>query len=246
MRKVFVFLSIFFAFTLECFGASFNMPTYQTSILSVKDGYAEIPNSPNIIVGSSGVVMHTFGNGESSIIARAVVTQKSSTIAKIRFEVFSMLEQSALPLPGVTPKSGDKVILNFLYQRSLIVAPNKEIYAEIVKSFPNITFVHPDIAAADLSYEYKPNPSRDDFRRICKNNAAGLIFIALDGKGVFADCGSFKILKEFPSGKISYYELPFYTQIKNIKTAFWDFKNGQINDYNEHYKHLLGEDDNSK
>ena len=47
----------------------------------------------------------------------------------MRFEVFDALEQKALPLPGILPKSGDELVLNYLYDRSLIVAPNKEIYS---------------------------------------------------------------------------------------------------------------------
>ena len=124
MKKALLILGLFLSAAI---GAEFNMPRYETALLSVADGSGEITDSPTIAVGSSGVVMHNFGSGASSIIARAVVTQKSAGKAKVRFEVFDMLAQEALPLPKILPSSGDKVILNFLYDRAIIVAPNAEM-----------------------------------------------------------------------------------------------------------------------
>ena len=239
MKKALLILGLFLSAAI---GAEFNMPRYETALLSVTDGSGEITDSPTIAVGSSGVVMHNFGSGASSIIARAVVTQKSAGKAKVRFEVFDMLAQEALPLPKILPSSGDKVILNFLYDRAIIVAPNAEIYEQVIKAFPNINFIHPDLGGAYLSYNHKPNPSRDDFRKICAQNSAGLIFIAMDKQGVFADCGSFKPLRTFASGSVAYYQLPFYSRVGEIKTVIWDFTNGLISDYDKHYRYLLGLD----
>lgn len=227
-----------FVFSLSLLWGSL-LPTYTTSLTAVKNGYGVIVDNPDIIVGSSGVVMHTFNNGESSIIARAVVTEKKSNRAIVRFEVFSAIAQPALPVPGVIPESGDKVILNYLYNRSLIVVPNEDIYKQIVSSFPNIDFIHPDIVGAHLNRNNKPNPSRDDFRQICYLNSAGLIFIAMDGVAVFADCGSFDILKKFETADVTNYQVPFYSRIFDIKPAWWKWESSYITDYNKHYKYLL-------
>ncbi|MDA3079785.1 MULTISPECIES: plasminogen-binding N-terminal domain-containing protein [unclassified Campylobacter] len=234
-------LAFLFLFGISANAAEFSMPTYESPLLEVEDGYATIMNSPDIAVGSSGVVMHKFANGDRSIVARAVVAEKMGNLAKVRFEVFDSLEQKALPLPKVLPSKGDIVILNFLYNRALLVVPNAEIYEQIVAAFPNITFIHPDLAGAHLSYNFKPNPSRDDFRKMCSNNAAGLIFIALDKESLFADCGSFEPLKTFASGEVSYYQIPFYSRVGKIDTMFFDVLNGQINDYDRHYRYLLGQ-----
>lgn len=237
MKKILVLI----AFYTFLFGAEFNMKTAYSLLLNTKDGYGEITDSPDIIVGSSGVIMHKFSNDEESIIARAEVTQKKDGFAKIRFERFDLLKQPAFPIPKLLPENGDEVILNFLYDRSLIVVPNKEIYKEVEKTFNNITFIHPDIVASYLHYEYKPNPSRNDFRKMCARNAAGLIFIALDGEAIFADCESFKVLKKFKSAKISYYELPFYTEVKDIEPIFWKIGSKKINNYDKYYRTLLKE-----
>ncbi|TWO19860.1 hypothetical protein YZ82_07175 [Campylobacter hyointestinalis] len=238
MKRVLFMVFILCGFA---FGAEFNMKTTYALILNLQDNIAEITDSPDIIVGSSGVVMHKFKDGSKSIIARAVVTQKQNGFAKVRFEVFGSLKQTALPVPKMLPSIGDEIILNYLYDRSLIIVPNKEIYKEITENFKNITFIHPDIVGAYLHYEYKPNPSREDFRKMCANSAAGLIFIALDGEAVFADCGSFEVLKRFKSGSVDYYQLPFYTRVQGIDTVFWKLDSAKINNYDEYYKRLLKE-----
>ena len=237
MKKFLLFL----AAACLSFAAEFSMREYKAPLISVDEGIGTIIDSPSIVTGSSGVVMHRFDNIQSSIIARAVVTEKGGGFAKVRFEVFDALEQKALPLPGILPKSGDELVLNYLYDRSLIVAPNKEIYSEVVGAFKGVTFIHPDIVGSYLSYEYKPNPSRDDFRKMCNQSAAGLIFIAMNNEAVFADCQSFEPLKRFQSGAVKYYQLPFYTRVKDIDTVFWKWGSEQISDFDRHYKALLKE-----
>ena len=239
MRRLILILSLFLSSLL---GANFELKEYRAPIISIDaDDKATIVDSPEILVGSSGVVMHKFRTDET-IIARVSVISKSGGFAKVRFEVFDTLAQPALPLPGIAPQNGDEVVLNYLYNRSVIVVPNKEIYDEVVSAFPNMIFIHPDIVGAYLSYEYKPNPNRDDFRKMCSQSAAGLIFIALDGRSVFADCQSFAILKEFKGGEVEYYQLPFYTRVSDIDTVFWKLDGEHINNYDAHYEGLLEQD----
>lgn len=223
-----------------CFCADFDLkPTYSLILNQDENGQAEITDNPNIVIGSSGVVLHKFDNGLNTIVARAVVIQKENGFAKIRFEVFSDLKQPALPLPNIKPQKGDEVILNFLYDRALAIVPNETIFHEITNAFTNVNFIHPNVVGAWLGVNYKPNPSRDDFRKICAQNAVGLIFIALDNEAVFADCRSFEILKSFKSGKISEYKLPFWSNVDKVESAFWNLSSYEIEDYNTHYKNLL-------
>ncbi len=235
--KNLIFALIFFAFAI---GAEFNLNEYNTHILKINDdNTAQINDSAKIVVGSSGVVMRDFGNGLSSIIARAVVSHKQNGYATVRFELYSNLAQKALPLPKFTPKSGDTIVLNFLYNRALIIAPNADVYKQILKAFSNISFIHPDLVAAELSFNYTPNPSKDDFRKSCAKHAAGVIFVALDKEAFFVDCGSFAVLKSFKSGQIASYHLPFYTQVDGIDTVFWKPDSAHINDYDKYYRRLI-------
>jgi len=232
---------LFLAAACLSFAAEFSMREYKAPLISVDEGVGTIIDNSDIVVGSSGVVMHKFDGAQSSIIARAVVTQKGGGFARGVLELFAPRAQKALPIPGILPKSGDEIILNYLYNRSLIVVPNKEIYAEVTNAFKDITFIHPDIVGSYLSYEYKPNPSRDDFRKMCSQSAAGLIFIAMNNEALFADCQSFEPLKRFQSGAVKYYQLPFYTRVKDIDTVFWKWGSEQISDFDRHYKALLKE-----
>lgn len=237
MKKLVLFL-IFINFV---FAASFDMPRYYAKILQIDKNTAIINDDPSIKVGSSGVVIHFFEDGSSSIVARVSVIEKQSNKAKIRFEVFDNLGQSSFPVPKILPQIGDMVELNFLYSRSLIVVPNEEIYNQIVEIFPNITFIHPDIVGAYLNYNYKPNPSRKDFRKMCEFGNAGLIFIALNKEAYFLDCMSFEVLQKFQSGEVASYQLPFFTHVKDIKTIFYKFNSEEISDYDKYYKSLIKE-----
>lgn len=213
---------------------------YQTQIISIEGDIAKIKNSDDIVVGSSGIVTHNFDDETTSIIARASVIKKDNEFATIKFEVFDLLEQAAFPLPGILPQAGDMVTLNYLYNRALIVAPNETIFDEVTKHFNNIQWVHPDILAAYLAADYRPNPGKNSFDLLCRKNTAGLIFFALDRRGFFADCQSLKIVKTLKSGPISSYQLPFYNRIGGIESVFWKWSGKEIKDYNAHYARLLG------
>ena len=212
---------------------------YSASLQNISGNTATIPNSDALFLGSSGIVIHKFDEQKSTIIARASVIEKSGETAKIRFEVFDLLEQSAFPLPGIMPQNGDTVVLNYLYDRALIVAPNQSVFSEITKHFNGVAWIHPDIVGAYLATQYKPNPQRDDFRQMCRENSAGIIFFALNFNGYVADCQSFKVLKTFESGRINQYQVPFYTRVRGIESAFWKWDTAQISDYNRHYEKLL-------
>lgn len=212
---------------------------YTTTLSQIQGGTAIIADSEDIVVGSSGIITHRFDEEKSTVIARASVIKKEDGNATIRFEVFDLLAQSAFPLPGLLPEAGDKVTLNYLYDRALIVAPNKTVYNEVTKHFKGITWVHPDLMGAYLASEYKPNPERAEFQELCRQNSAGMVFFALNNKGYFADCQSMKVLKTVNSGRIASYQVPFYTRVRGIETAFWKFDGSQISDYNRHYRSLL-------
>lgn len=214
---------------------------YETRILNIEGREGKIVDSEDIVIGSSGIVMHRFDNETNTIIARGVVVKKDGINATIRFKVFDALEQKAFPLPGILPQKGDTIILNYLYDRSLIVAPNETIYKEVSRHFSNISWIHPDITAGYLASIHKPNPTRKHFKKMCHQNSTGLIFVALEGNGYFADCESFKILKTLNSGHIASYQLPFYNRLGKIETYFWDISSSDIKSYDAHYSSLLTE-----
>jgi len=214
---------------------------YNTEILEVNGRTATIKNSDDIVVGSSGIVIHNFKEGVSTIVARADVIKKDGDKATVRFEVFDMLAQEAFPKPGVIPRVGDKVTLNYLYNRALIVAPNYNVYKEVTSHFKDIQWIHPDIVAAHLAKENKPNPGRKIFQEACNINSTSLIFFALNDNGYFVDCNNFKTVKTVKTGIIKTAQVPFYTRVQQIDTNWFNWNSSQITDYNGHYRSVIGQ-----
>jgi len=212
-----------------------------TEILEMNGRTATIKNSDDIVVGSSGIVTHILQKGVSTIVARADVIQKNGDTAIIKFEVFDMLAQEAFPKPGVIPRVGDKVTLNYLYDRALIVAPNYDVYKEVTSHFKDIQWIHPDLVGAYLAKKNKPNPDRKTFQEICSLNSASLIFFALNDNGYFVDCHNFKTVKKVKTGVIKTAQVPFYTRVKDIDTNWFNWNSSQITDYNGHYRNVIGQ-----
>ncbi len=212
---------------------------YKTDIISINGDKAVVKDSKDIVLGSSGIVVHKFDNSTKSIIAAVDVIQKSGGKAILRFRTYKMLKQTALPLPGITPQKGDRVILNYLYSRALIVAPNYKIYKEVTKHFKNITWVHPDVMGAYLAAHYRPNPDKKVFQDMCKENVTSLIFFALNNEAAFVDCNNFKIIKKVKGGRVRVAQLPFYTRIRGIDTSWFNFSSSKMDSYSNYYKRLI-------
>jgi hypothetical protein len=216
---------------------------YETTLKSVNNNRAVIDDSPSIVVGSGGIVMYLFENEESMITARATVVSKNGTDAVLELTPFDTLVQKNFPRMSVTPKEGDIVKLNYLYNRSLLVTPNYESFKKITDFFVDIEWIHPDIAAAFLAKRYIPNPDKKSFVELCNINMTGLITFNINNMGYFVDCTSFKVVKAF---KIPVegeeIVLPFYSRISdNVKTSpLVVIGNKNIENYGEYYRLLLG------
>ncbi|MCX2682539.1 plasminogen-binding N-terminal domain-containing protein [Campylobacter sp. MIT 21-1685] len=228
---------LFFAFTLNVF-ADFNSQVYKTQLLEVDDIYAYIQDSPQIRLYSSGVVVQSFENSKS-IVARVRVIAKEDNRAKLELSVFSDLEQKALPVPNILPKQGDEVVLNFLYDRALVIAPNEQSYHYITSAFKQIYFTHVDIFNAQLIRTSVSAPKRSDFRKFCADNALGIVVFALDTKAFFVDCQNFDVLDEVSIPLSTGAVLPFYSRIDGYKKFFLDFNSNEVTDYYKYYTTLI-------
>lgn len=236
MRKLLVIIGILLA---QYASAKSIFNEFNTQILEINGRTAVIQNSEDIVIGSSGIVIHTFENGVSTILARADVVKKDGDKATIRFEIYKLSTQNAFPKPGILPRVGDTVKLNYLYNRALIVAPSFNVFKEVTTHFDKIDWIHPDLVAAYLAKAFKPNPDRKVFQKICRINSAGLIFFALSTDGYFVDCENFKVLKKVKTGLIKQAQVPFYSRVKDIDTSWINWNSSQITDYNAHYRNLI-------
>lgn len=228
----------FLALNLSLFAVGFDLKPVKSELIKVDDIYGYIKDNADIKLYSSGVVLQRFQNSQS-IIARASVIAKKDGLAKLQFSVFSALKQDALPLPNVLPKAGDGVILNFLYDRGLVIAPDEQTYNQLVKEFPQIYFTHIDIFGAQLIRSATLSPKRSDFRRFCDDNAVGILVIALENQAEIVDCQNFNKLYEVPIAKTTSIQIPFYSRIGGYKSNFFDFNSQKIGNYYKYYNSLI-------
>ncbi|HEH4739804.1 TPA: plasminogen-binding N-terminal domain-containing protein [Campylobacter coli] len=232
------FLTFILSLSIGLFAADLNLKPVKTELLKVEDIYGYIKDSSDIKLNSSGVVMQRFQTSKS-IIARASVIAKEKGLAKLKFSVFADLEQDALPLPNVVPQKGDEVVLNFLYDRGLVIAPDEQTYNKLVSSFPEIYFTHIDILGAQLIRSSSLAPKRSDFRKFCADNAVGILIFALEDKAKMVDCQDFSELYELAIAKPSSIQVPFYSRIGGYKSNFFDFNSQEVGNYYRYYDALI-------
>ncbi|EOH1932907.1 TPA: plasminogen-binding N-terminal domain-containing protein [Campylobacter coli] len=232
------FLIFILSLSIGLFAADLNLKPVKTELLKVEDIYGYIKDSSDIKLNSSGVVIQRFQTSKS-IIARASVIAKEKGLAKLKFSVFADLEQDALPLPNVVPQKGDEVVLNFLYDRGLVIAPDEQTYNKLVSSFPEIYFTHIDILGAQLIRSSSLAPKRSDFRKFCADNAVGILIFALEDKAKIVDCQDFSELYELAIAKPSSIQVPFYSRIGGYKSNFFDFNSQEVGNYYRYYDALI-------
>ncbi|EAL8251615.1 TPA: plasminogen-binding N-terminal domain-containing protein [Campylobacter coli] len=232
------FLTFILSLSIGLFAADLNLKPVKTELLKVEDIYGYIKDSSDIKLNSSGVVIQRFQTSKS-IIARASVIAKEKGLAKLKFSVFADLEQDALPLPNVVPQKGDEVVLNFLYDRGLVIAPDEQTYNKLVSSFPEIYFTHIDILGAQLIRSSSLAPKRSDFRKFCAGNAVGILIFALEDKAKIVDCQDFSELYELAIAKPSSIQVPFYSRIGGYKSNFFDFNSQEVGNYYRYYDALI-------
>lgn len=232
------FLTFVLSLSIGLFAADLNLNPVKTELLKVEDIYGYVKDSSDIKLNSSGVVIQRFQTSKS-IIARASVIAKEKGLAKLKFSVFTDLEQDALPLPNVVPQKGDEVVLNFLYNRGLVIAPDEQTYNKLVSSFPEIYFTHIDILGVQLIRSSSLAPKRSDFRKFCADNAVGILIFALEDKAKIVDCQDFSELYELAITKPSSIQVPFYSRIGGYKSNFFDFNSQEVGNYYRYYDALI-------
>jgi len=95
LRKLLVIVGIFLI-SLQSASAKSIFSEFSTEVLEINGRTAIIKNSDDIIVGSSGIVTHTFKNGISTIVARADVIKKMETkqLLDLKYTNFQLKQHS--------------------------------------------------------------------------------------------------------------------------------------------------------
>lgn len=218
---------------------AFDTKVITSRVAQLDKNFIFIKDEPNIVIGASAIVVKQIKNA-TSIISRASVIAKDGKFAKLELKPFTMLAQKALPELDVKVETGDEVLVNFLYDRALLIAPDEASYKQVVGDLSEIYFIHPDILGAYMVREYKLSPKRTDFSLFCSNNALGLVAFVLKNKVAFVDCQDFTLLFEKPlNAQVAKPQLPFYSNIKSYKKNFFNFAEKRVADYYEYYTQII-------
>lgn len=195
-------------------------------------------------VGESGEVLRWFSSNRSGIIGKAVVLEVKNNKAKILIERFTGLDQSAFPVATLQPEKDDEVIFRAFNDRAFLISPSQNIYEKVRSAYPDVTWLHPDLFIAHLLDVNQLSPSMKDFRKICYQYSAGVIYLVTKTEGLVLDCQTFGKLKhDVISGQAPAKERmrPFYSRIGNLDRSWFAYVVGDlvVNDYYVYYQALL-------
>jgi hypothetical protein len=230
-----------FVIWLLCLNLYASLEIKTTHITNVTLNNAVI-NIANLSQGQSGIVMHTYDDSKLIIVANAIVESSNNKTSTIKFSKFDDLNQNALPTTTLKPQNNDIFVLNYLYNKSLLIAPNAQSYKKVNKLYKNQTFLNSDIFASFLKLDSNPTPAKDDFILFCKKHNLGTIYFVIKNKIYIVDTRSFKVISqmdlEYSDKKM---EEPFYTRVEEIKKGpFSWFTSSSIGNYTKYYLDLLG------
>lgn len=235
MKYIFLLLTLTLVLSGTTIKTTLISVDYETEIATVK--------LDKVDVGVSGFIVHTIAQNHTSILKHVHVIgfDKETKIATLKMEDFNALRNNALPTGKWKVRAGDSVELAFGYSRSVLIAPNEEIYHRITKAI-KMQWVHVDIFATIISYRGHPTPLKEDFAAMGIASSVGLLFIYLDKKVYTVDIRTFVILSisDAPLVQDSL-KLPFYSRVEHIEANWWGEGSDELEAYEPYYFGLLKE-----
>jgi len=222
---------------------NFSIKPIGMKIENIQDNKSTI-NVGNLIVGQSGIVVHIYDNDKRLIVSNAKVISSNSNTSVVEFFKFDDLKQDALPTSKREVEIGDVLVLNYMYNSSLLITPTQDSFQSVRDNFKLNNFIHSDIFAAKLKVNNKPYPTKEDFQSFAIEQNLGTIFFALNNKVYIVDTKTFTILDSYSFAyENSEIKMPFYTRVEEIEESILDFSffsdKKELN-YDEYYKRILG------
>lgn len=222
---------------------NFSIKPVGTKIENVENDKSTI-NIGNLVVGQTGIVVHIYNNDKRLIVSNAKVISSNSNSSVVEFFAFNDLKQDALPTTKRKVEKGDVLVLNYMYNSSLLITPTQNSFQATRDNFKLNNFIHSDILAAKLKVENKPYPTKEDFQNFAIEQNLGTIFFAIENKIYIVDSKTFTILDTYSlnyDNKESM--MPFYTRVEEIESSILTFSLFSGNDnlsYDDYYKKILG------
>lgn len=204
-------------------------------------------NIGNLLVGQSGIVVHIYDNDRRLIVANAKVVSSNETSSVVEFFEFDDLRQDAIPTTNRKVENGDVIVLNYMYDQSLLIAPDFNSYQAVREDFAQSNFIHPDLFAAWLKFDNTPLPKKDDFQKFAISQNLGTIFFVVNKKIYILDSKTFTVLDSYSLPlAIAEKQMPFFTRVEEIKGPLIDLSNIPFisekvdTTYDNYYKNILG------
>jgi hypothetical protein len=223
--------------------ADFSIKPIGSKITNLQDNKSTI-NIGNLIVGQTGIVVHIYDNDKRQIISNAKVISSNANSSVVEFFPFDDLLQEALPTSNRQVSINDVLVLNYMYNSSLLIAPSLDSFQAVRSNFKSNNFIHSDIFAAKLKVENKPFPTKEDIQNFAISQNLGTIFFVLDNKVFIVDTKTFTILATYAFAyENAEKQMPFYTRVEEIEGSIFDFSFFSSNEsltYDEYYEKVLG------
>ncbi|BAK74221.1 plasminogen-binding N-terminal domain-containing protein [Arcobacter sp. L] len=223
--------------------ADFSIKPIGSKITNLQDNKSTI-NIGNLIVGQTGIVVHIYDNDKRQIISNAKVISSNANSSVVEFFSFDDLLQEALPTSNRQVSINDVLVLNYMYNSSLLIAPSLDSFQAVRSNFKSNNFIHSDIFAAKLKVENKPFPTKEDIQNFAISQNLGTIFFVLDNKVFIVDTKTFTILATYAFAyENGEKQMPFYTRVEEIEGSIFDFSFFSSNEsltYDEYYEKVLG------
>ncbi|WP_456322601.1 plasminogen-binding N-terminal domain-containing protein [Hydrogenimonas sp.] len=234
MKQLMIFLSIF---TLAIAAPIPTATNVQIRDVSEKSA---VVDSADLIPGMSGIVIHTYDDKHSAIVATAIVTSSNTERSDLKLLKFEGLRQPRLPDIKTRPANGDTAVLGYLYDRILPIAPNQESFEKAKNTLADLTLIHPDIFATQLAQEKNPRPTKRSIQKFCQKMHLGLVMIMLKDGSDFIDCISWKKIARTKMKAVNpkKFKQPFYHRFESIPGGFFDWSDYKIYNYDRYYKKL--------
>lgn len=222
---------------------NFTVKPMGTKIENINDNKSTI-NIGNLIIGQTGIAVHIYDNDKRLIVSNAKVISSNNSSSVVEFFKFDDLKQDALPTTRRTVEKGDVLVLNYMYNSSLLITPTQDTFQSVRNNFKLNNFIHSDIFAAKLKINNIPFPTKEDFQEFAIEQNLGTIFFVLDNKVYVLDTKTFTILDSYSIAyENSTSTMPFYTRVEEIEGSILDFSffsDREKLSYDEYYRRILG------
>ena len=170
MKRVFVLLV---TFSIVLFANFVPAKTY-TTVTAVNGDRITMQNS-FAINGMSGLVIRQLPAGEFALVTVKQTAPKQAVI----IDKDPLGGKNLANLKPI-PKVGDKVVGGFMYNKVMVLAPNRDTFINVQNRF-GIRSINPDIFMGFLANRGSSNPSSSDYKAFAKLTHIGLFVIFKNG-----------------------------------------------------------------